>query len=141
MAAHLLQRMATERGLNWEMSSAGTGTSEGYSASLDVLAVLKNHGLDATKHRTRLVSAEQMTEADWVLAMTERHAQYLKDEFPEAADKVILFSDFYRGADETQIRKGIPDPVGAGIQVNEKVYTMIENAAKNFVETFRRNKS
>jgi protein-tyrosine phosphatase len=65
----------------------------------------RSHGLTIDKHRTRLLTANMLREADLVIVMEEGHKESIKAEFPFAREKVHLLSQVVEG-----IAYDIPDP-------------------------------
>lgn len=95
MAEVLLRRELIRRGApgRWRVASAGTWAEDGIPASANGVAVMAERGLDTSRHRSRVVTAALLEEADLVLTMTAGHAESLHAEFPEHRDKVHLLSE------------------------------------------------
>ena len=92
-AEALLKDRLERNGLTgWEVESAGTWTVDGRSASRYVVQVLAERGLDLRQHQSRTVNHRMVKRADLVLAMTQNHAEALRLEFPDQADKIYLLS-------------------------------------------------
>jgi protein-tyrosine-phosphatase len=83
-----------ERGLkDWEVASAGTWASFGQLASYNSIDVLADQGLDIMEHRSRPVDRELLEWADLTLCMELGHAEALRTEFPDLADKIFTLSE------------------------------------------------
>ena len=77
----------------WTVSSAGTWASDGIPASESGVLVMQEQGLDTSGHRSRVVTASLLAEADLVLTMTGGHAESLRAEFPEERGKIHLLAE------------------------------------------------
>lgn len=88
------------------VASAGTWAQDGLPATPKAVAVMAEQGIDIGPHRSREVTAGMLAQADLILVMTRGHAESLAAEFPEAAERILLFSALGGGAHD------IADPVG-----------------------------
>lgn len=71
-----------------QISSAGMEAWEGEKASAQALQVLKERDIDLSNHRSRRISVELMTEADWIIPMTQAQEENLKRRFPQFVPKI-----------------------------------------------------
>ncbi len=111
-AEALLRHRLAEAGLDdWQVASAGTWGLEGHAASAHAVQILGERGMDLTGHRARKVTREMMERADLVLVMTQGHAEALRLDFPDQADKVYLLSEMKGGR-----RYDIQDPYGGPLE-------------------------
>ncbi len=107
MAEGLFRAKLAQAGLSgWHVGSCGTWTRDGYPASPEGVQALAAQGIDISRHRSRLVTAELLAQADLVLCMTRAHAEALRAEFPAYARRVRLLSSLAGGNFD------IPDPMG-----------------------------
>ncbi|WP_035106898.1 low molecular weight protein arginine phosphatase [Desulfovirgula thermocuniculi] len=108
MAEALARGYLAEKGAAGEVEVASRGlfAPEGGGASEHAVAVMEEMGLDLSAHRARRLLAEDMAEADLVLAMTEHHKEMICRLFPEEAAKVFTLAEF-AGRDGD-----VPDPFG-----------------------------
>lgn len=93
---------------HWQVSSAGTWTTEGRPAPNDAIEIARSVGVDLNGHKTRMVNQKMLEEADLVLVMEEGHKEALRVEFPFAQQKVHLLSHIVHG-----LAYDIPDPAAA----------------------------
>ena len=77
----------------WEISSAGTWAPITRSAARYSIQLARERGMDISEHRSRMVSAEIMAEADLLLCMTNSHREALAIEFRDHAHKIFLLSE------------------------------------------------
>lgn len=70
--ALLIDRLRTA-GLNADVASAGLAAPKGRQPDRNLVRVAEEHGVDVSRHRSRLVSTGMIAQADLVLVMTHRH--------------------------------------------------------------------
>lgn len=70
-----------------QVSSAGMEAWDGENVSAHVVEVLKEHNVDLSKHRARIIKDELMADADWIIPMTRVQEEGLKRRFPQHAHK------------------------------------------------------
>lgn len=87
MAQALLSAQLAARGAPAAVSSAGM-LAEGQPPPPEVCAVMATRGCDVTRHRSRLVAADDLARADLVLGMAREHVRHaavlLPDIWPRA---------------------------------------------------------
>ena len=107
-AEALLRHRLAQAGLDdWHVASAGTWGLKGHAASQHAVAVLAERGIDLTGHRARKITRAMVEWAGLVLVMTQAHAEALRLDFPDQADKIYLLSEMKDGR-----RYDIQDPYG-----------------------------
>lgn len=79
-AEHALKRQVAGRG-RIHVSSAGTRDAPEIRVREDVSAYLKGKGLDVSKHRRTLVTAELLAQSDLVVAMNTDHQKILDERY------------------------------------------------------------
>lgn len=90
----------------WKIGSAGTWAAPGKPAMTYSQVIMKELGLDISRHRSRTVSAELLNVADLILTMESSHKEAIQIEFPSLSSKVFMLSEMMgKTAD-------IPDPAG-----------------------------
>lgn len=92
--------------------SAGTSASDGEPATAEGDEALSDMGIrrEATRHRSRGLTAEMIRGADFVFTMTRAHREAVLSIAPGAKNKVMLLD----GSGD------IPDPIGAGLEAYRK---------------------
>ncbi|MDX1415883.1 MAG: hypothetical protein R3293_16930 [Candidatus Promineifilaceae bacterium] len=91
--AALLNNRLHERGLEeWKVDSVGTWVQLERGAARYSIQVMREYGLDISEHVAKGISAQILAEADLIVCMEAGHAEALRIEFPEFADKVHLLS-------------------------------------------------
>ena len=121
------------------VSSAGIAAWGGQSASPEAIDVMFRKRISSiATHRSRQVSATQITDSDLVLTMTRVHQEKLKKCFPDHSDKIFLLSE-YAGAAED-----IADPAGGSLaeyeMCAEELDHLIEIAVRKILAMAGKNR-
>jgi len=115
-AEYLLRQRLASRDI--ELVSAGLGALAGRTMDATALQVLAEHGIDATAHRARQLTAAMLREADLVLGMEKSHVDAMTHMAPEASGKIFLLDKWLQGRD-------VPDPYRQQRDAFDHVYGMI----------------
>ena len=111
VAEGLLRRRLAEEGLSdWTVSSAGTWAQLQRGAASTSIELLAERGIDIGDHRAREVTRQAVETADLILCMEAGHAEALRVEFPEAAERI------YRLSEMAGAKENIKDPYGGPYQ-------------------------
>jgi len=105
LAAALFNKVAEQTGTGAEAVSAGIYPNEGEPASENAIAVAKEYSCDLSGHRSRLVTAQELEEADMVVCMTGEHERIIASYFPQVRQKL-----------STLIPWDIDDPFGKDME-------------------------
>jgi protein-tyrosine-phosphatase len=108
-----------------EVGSAGTGATNGTPATALAIATAAGYGLDLAAHRSRELTPRLVREADLILAMEPRHAEWARGLAPEARERIHLVTE--QGAEGGATAVGIHDPIGG--------------TAEDYADTFHRIRS
>jgi len=108
-----------------EVGSAGTGASDGAPATDLAIATAASHGLKLGEHRSRALTPRLVREADLILAMEPRHAEWARGLAPEARERIHLVTE--QGAEGGATALGVHDPIGG--------------TAEDYADTFHRIRS
>ena len=136
--AHGVFEMLVEReGLGdcIEIDSAGTHTYYvGKPPDQRSQNTAQSRGLDISHQRARKAVSDDFVQYDYVLAMDQDNYHELCAICPEGMEnKLELLMDY---APELRMRE-VPDPYCGGSQGFEKVFDMVEMAAKGLLEEIR----
>ncbi len=104
MAQALFNKKAHENGIPAKALSAGLSAS-GENASENAVKALEKYGIKGFSHISQNVSEELISDCDYVIGISSRHAEILVSLFPKYSDKIYSFP-----AD-------ISDPYGANLDV------------------------
>jgi len=131
LAEYYFKKLLKENKIKSKVSSAGTdfypvGISE-YS-----LKLLKEDGIDAKRHKPKVINEKIINEFSLILCMDRSHIEKLKNRFPYAKDKIFLLSEFAVGSNEE-----IEDPIGKDFgeykKTYEKIKLFIDKIFKNYL--------
>jgi protein-tyrosine-phosphatase len=110
VAEGLLRQRLQESGLEtWKVSSAGTWAQIRRGAASTSISLMAERGIDISEHQAREVTAALLEDADLILCMESGHAEALRVEFPDAAERIFLLSEMSGG------NQGISDPYGGPV--------------------------
>jgi len=126
LAHGIMEQMANEQGLNWEIESAGTGDWHvGEAPDRRSIRAAKNHGIDISNQVCRLFRISDFDEYDHIFVMDRSN---LSDILAKARNK----------EDEKKVRlllgdKIVPDPYYDDTQF-EPVFKMIEKGCTEIIQ-------
>jgi len=114
MAEGLLRHSTGDRN-EYRVLSAGLGAADGQPPSSFAIQAMKELGIDISNQRSRMLTADMIQQADFVLGMTHSHVDTVTLLYPQAAEKTFLLREF----DETldPFEKDICDPIGGSYDV------------------------
>jgi protein-tyrosine-phosphatase len=95
MAAGLLRQRLAEKGMDarHRVSSAGVWAVDGRPASEHAITVMAERGVDITNHIAHTLTAEDVAEADLILAMSREHEQMIRNTWPQYDWKLHRLSE------------------------------------------------
>jgi protein-tyrosine-phosphatase len=127
LAEVLLRREITERGLyDLDVMSAGTGAWDGAPASEGAYLIALEHGLDLSSHRARLLTREQVQQADLVLTMARHHRARVQELGGE--ERTFVLGEFAgRAGPEAEVS----DPFGGDLDLYRDTFAELEQLVKN----------
>jgi len=77
-----------------QVLSAGIGAMEGQPPSTYAVQAVRELGIDISKQRSRMLTAELVQEADYIFGMTHSHVDTIFLLYPHAAEKTFLLREF-----------------------------------------------
>jgi protein-tyrosine-phosphatase len=114
-----------------EVRSAGISNTSGADASDQALFVMREKGIDISRHKSRGINRETVEWADLVLCMEAEQLNSLRRSYPEAWNKIHLLAEYCgRGGD-------IVDPSGKATAAFEACATQLEQLVVALVEKIR----
>jgi protein-tyrosine-phosphatase len=123
MAEGLFRELVKDR-QDYQVRSAGLAAMEGMSPSQHTADILREKGVDVSEMRSKQVTSELIAEATHIFAMARHHLDALEEEFPDAAGKAFLVSEF---AAEDMLRNAdVSDPFGAPRRYYDDTRWMLE---------------
>lgn len=115
-------------------TSAGISAFEGSPPSPNAIKVLKDCGLDISKHKSQELTQEIVDKSIAIFCMTEVHREFVLEEFDVDEDKVHLMREFLPSI----INKDISDPFGRNLDAYKTCRDNIVEAIPsviNFLKT------
>lgn len=145
IAEVVLRQRFAEAGLGDEVVVDSSGISDeehGNPVDRRAAAVLREHGYEVPRHRAHQATREELGDRDLLLAMTSRHARWLRTQAPDAAsaDRVLLYRSFdpaAPAADGDESALDIEDPWYGDRSDFEVTLAQVEAAADAVVEHVR----
>ncbi len=131
MAEGLFRHAVKGRG-NYQISSAGVGTVNGQSASPYAVRALKELGIDLNRHRSSMLTAQLVNEADYIFGMTRGHVDAINLLYPQASEKTFLLREFDDTLD--YFEKDVPDPIGGSYDVYLNCRDQIEQGIMSLLK-------
>ncbi|MDZ4286712.1 MAG: low molecular weight protein arginine phosphatase [Prosthecobacter sp.] len=117
--AEVLFRDLVKDRTDYEVLSAGLGALPGAPASRHSADLAKHRGLDLSEHSSRPLTADLVARATHIFAMSSSHLFGIEDDYPEAADKAYLVTEF--SADDSLRGSDLSDPFGMHRKAYEEV--------------------
>ncbi len=125
-------------------SSGISDEEDGNPVDRRAASVLREHGYEVPRHRAHRITPDELGQRDLLLAMTSRHARWLRTQAPdeEAAGRVRMYRSFDPAApdldavaDESDL--DIEDPWYGDRHDFERTLEQVEAAADAIVEHVR----
>src|SRR3954470_57031 len=119
-----LFRHATKGRNEFKVISAGGGAGGGLPPSEYAVKALRELGLDISRQRSRMLTAEVVNQADYIFGMTHSHVDAITMLYPQAAEKTFLLREFDETLDSYE--NDISDPIGGSYEVYRACRDQIE---------------
>jgi glycine hydroxymethyltransferase len=113
--AEALFRHTTQGRTDYRAVSAGLGAVDGQAPSAHSVRAMKEIGVDISRQRSRMLTADMVKQADYILGMTHSHVDTVTLLYPQAAEKTFLLREFDDTLDLYE--KDISDPIGGSYEV------------------------
>ncbi|MDF3130028.1 low molecular weight protein arginine phosphatase [Kiritimatiellaeota bacterium B1221] len=115
----------------WHFASAGVFAREGQPASPQAVTVMAESGIDISGHLSRQLTPQRADESDYIVALTEGHADLIRENFPEAVDKIHTLHSF----NPANAGRDVLDPFGGSVESYRKTRDEIESALSDLILT------
>ena len=123
MAEGIFRHAIQGRG-SYRVVSAGLGAMEGQPPSAHAVDAVKELGIDIAGQRSRMLTPELVSQADYIFGMTHSHVDTVMLLYPQAAEKTFLLREFDDTLDPFE--KDISDPIGGSYEVYMNCRDQIE---------------
>jgi len=111
----------------FNISSAGVSTMDGYDMSEEAQRVLLEIGIDGSCHKTRQLTAEMIDEADLILTMQGKHKELI-ERFFNVEDKIFTLNEYAGTSGE------IKDPYGFDLDIYREIRDEIKYQVERVFE-------
>lgn len=135
LAEGILQQKAREKGLNWEIDSAGTERFHvGEAPHRLSQKIAREHGIDISDQRARQLRTADFRYYDQIYAMA-----------PDVLDEMHYFTNGMHGKAQVDLllnevspgkNRPVPDPWYGGEKEFREAYTLIEEACDKIIEKY-----
>ena len=127
-----LFRHATKGHSQFRVLSAGVGAVDGLPPSEFAVRALKELAIDIGKQRSRMLTADLVSQADYIFGMTHSHVDAITLLYPQAAEKTFLLREF----DETleSYENDISDPIGGSYEIYLNCRDQIEQGIASMLK-------
>ncbi len=130
MAEALFRELVKGKG-DYSVVSAGVSAMPGQPASAHTANILREKGLDVSAFRSRPLTLDLLEKATHVFALAGHHLEAIEMDFPEAAEKAYLVSEFC--AEDELRNQDVPDPIGMGRSAYEETHDKLERMLPSIV--------
>lgn len=111
MAKVIANKILPEKGIDAQVSSAGTYAFSGTTASENSIKVLEEIGLDLYGHIATLLDEKIVMENEVILTMTQDQKDFITSTYPKYSNKVYTLSEYIGNNGD------VMDPFGGDIDV------------------------
>jgi tRNA threonylcarbamoyl adenosine modification protein (Sua5/YciO/YrdC/YwlC family) len=109
--------------------SAGIAAAPGCPPSSEAVDVMREQGLDLSRHEAQPLTEQLVRHADLILTMTHSHMQSIVERWPAASDRTfVLMPD----------RQDVSDPIGQPIGAYRQCAMQIAHGIKHHCERLKR---
>ena len=135
--AEAIARRALSGRPGWKVVSAGIGAINGQPASPNSVTAARALGLDLSGHRSQMLTARLVDEADYIFGLTHGHADSIALLYPHAGEKTFVLREFDETLDPYE--RDILDPIGGPLdayiecrdQIEQGIITMLNAIDQN----------
>lgn len=132
-AEYLRHRAARSRLSHVVVDSAGVLGIEGSPASEGAIMVMKEDGLDLSRHRSKGIDRAGIRTSDVVVAMSFDHLDALAERFPDGSQRRFLIRAFEGGPTPISGAPELQDPLGTDLETYRIRYKCIKTCVDHLV--------
>lgn len=132
-AEYLRHRAVRSRLTHVVIDSGGLLGIEGAPASAGAIEVLREDGLDLTRHRSKGVQRADLRSADVVIAMSLDHLDALEQLFADGNQRRFLIRAFESGPEPQGGAPELDDPIGKDLETYRQGYGCIKTCVDHLV--------
>ncbi|MHA0856275.1 low molecular weight protein arginine phosphatase [Paenibacillus sp. CMAA1364] len=117
MAEAILRKLAKERGMSLEVSSAGVSAAQGVPISRHAESVLRDDNIHDVMTSSPL-TIDVVRKSDLILTLTQAHKQHVLRIYPEVVGKVYTMKEYIQDTQQVQLDLEELDSLYATITMN-----------------------
>lgn len=129
MAHKMLEKRAKEENKNIEVYSCGVYAENGDVPTYEGVEVMREYGIDLSKHRATHIRNSNIKEIDVILCATNSHKNNVIEMYPELKEKVLTMKEYAGYKGELDIK----DPWGYGIETYRMCASEIEDCINRII--------
>lgn len=134
MAHKMLEKKAKEENKDIEVYSCGVFAEDGDVPTYEGIDVMREYGIDLSKHRATNIRNSNIKDMDVILCATNSHKNNVISMYPELKEKVYTMKE-YAGYDKKDI--DIKDPWGYGIATYRMCAAEIEECINEYIRRIK----
>src|SRR5580765_6650695 len=127
-----LFRTAVKGRHDFRVLSAGVGAVDGLPPSEYAVHALRELGIDISRQRSRMLTADLVQQADFIFGMTHSHVDAITLLYPQASEKTFLLREFDETLDTYE--NDISDPIGGSYEVYLNCRDQIEQGIASMLK-------
>ena len=128
-AAVLRQRLNGFLGKEYQFRSAGF-IGVGQPPPADAIQVASRRSVDLSGHRSQMITAHCVREAELILVMDQHQARAVRERFPIGRRQICVLGDL---DPEPIVARGIEDPIEQSPEVFQRAYERIDRCIDQLV--------
>jgi protein-tyrosine phosphatase len=129
MAEGIAKKLADDKGIsNLSVSSAGTGTADGFPATDYAVEAAHHWDIDISNHRSTVLTKDIVYQADLILAMSHEHVEKILTLDRGAASKTYLLKGFPSPYNPGQER--VEDPIGGSLEQYNQTFLELDEVIR-----------
>ena len=147
MAHWLLERKLKELSIeelqnmsSIEVYSSGTNAFTGDRATEEAIEVMKEYGVDLSKHRATNIVESNIKEMDLILCATDIHKMQVLGRYPQLKDKIYTMKEYVKYNEIGKDLINIKDPLGYDIATYRICAEEIEKCIELLIKELEKKK-
>jgi protein-tyrosine-phosphatase len=124
----IINKDSETAGNSFEVRSAGISNTNGSDASDQALLIMREKGIDMSRHKSRMINRDIVEWADLVFCMEAEQLKSLQQSFPDARDKLHLLTEYCGSSGDITDPSGQPtrDFEACAGQLEDLLGTLLE---------------
>ena len=128
MAEAYARKMAADRGLHWEIASAGMAAFPGVPVVAEAVTTLKKIGIDMTGQVSNPLSKMVVDGAAMIVTLTAQHRDMIRTKMPAVAQKVYALKELAGSEDQQDIKDPLDEDQAFFDKIGQEIQDALEKA-------------